>query len=275
MKYESLQKMRSRSFPFVGGRGVLTSIVLHVFVLSTIAFTILGLSGSISVSDHVLLGELLDDSKKISLLISTFGGNFVLGLEGVAHLGGGVEHFSVSGDFLSGGSHDDTFLKDASVHVIDVTGESSFKGSELSKGLFEVSRYTIVLFLEGGFSGLEGVEVDSDGTHHVSHHLSNSVNSRFVNKDIFFRSGHLGEHGDDWGVGVHDVDHGTGLDKSHSLLGKLDEGSFTSNKLVKEIHGVTKNGDGVLVSLLFTEESGVLGVSNGSKLVQSRLGINL
>merc|ERR1719218_232281 len=128
---KSSQKMISRSLPFVGGGAVLTGVVLHVLVLSTVVLTILGLSGSVSVSDHVLLGELLDDSKKISLLISTFGGNFILGLEGVAHLGGGVKHFSVSGDLLSGGSHDDTFLEDASVHVIDVTRESGFEGTKL------------------------------------------------------------------------------------------------------------------------------------------------
>lgn len=267
--------MRSRSLPFIRGGGVLTGVVFHVGVLRTVTFTIFGLSGSVSVSDHVLLGELLDDSKKISLLISTFGGGLVGNSESIAHSGGGVEHFSVSGNLLSGSSHDDTFLKDASVHVINVTRESGFKGSELSEGLLKVSRDGVVLLLEGGLSTLEGIEVDSDGTHHVGHHLSDSVNSGLVNEDIFLRSGHLGEEGDDWGVGVHDVDHGTGLDEVHGVLRELNEGGFTSDELVKEVHGTTEDGDGVLMSLLLTKESLVLGVSDGGELGEGRLGIDL
>jgi len=249
--------------------------MFHVLVLSTVVFTIFGFGGSISVSDHSLLGELSDDSKKISLLISTFSGNFVRDSERFAHSGGGVEHLSVSGDFLLGGGHDDTFLKDASVHVIDVTRESGFEGSKLSEGLFEVSRNGVELLLESGFSTLEGVEVNSDGTDHIGHHLSDSVNSRLVNKDIFLRGGHLGEEGDDWGVGVHDVDKGTGLDEVHGVGRELDKGSFTSNEFVKEVHGVTENGDGVLMSLLFGEESSVLGISDGGELGKGRLGIDL
>jgi len=218
---------------------------------------------------------LLDDSKEVSLLISAFSGGLVGDSERLAHSGGGVEHFSVSGDLLRGGSHDDTFLKDAGVHVIDVTRESGFEGSELSEGLLKVGRYTIVLLLEGGLSRFEGIEVDSDGTDHIGHHLSDSVDSRLVNEDILLRSGHLGEEGDDWGVGVHDVDHGTGLDEVHGVLGELNEGSFTGNELVKEVHGVTEDGDGVLMSLLLTEESGVLGVSDSSELVEGGLGIDL
>jgi len=85
----------------------------------------------------------------------------------------------------------------------------------------------------------------------------------------------LGEEGDDWGVGVHDVDHGTGLDEVHGVLGELNEGSFTGDELVKEVHGSTEDGDGVLMSLLLTEESGVLGVSDGGELVEGGLGIDL
>merc|ERR1719498_2155373 len=126
MNMKSSQEMISRSLPFIRGGGVRTGVVLHVLISTVLSISVLGVGGSVSVSDHVLLSELLDDSKKISLLISTFSGNFILGLEGVAHLGGGVEHFGVSSDLLSGGSHDDTFLEDASVHVIDVTRESGF-----------------------------------------------------------------------------------------------------------------------------------------------------
>jgi len=249
--------------------------MFHVLVLSTVVFTIFGFGGSISVSDHSLLGELSDDSKKISLLISTFSGNFVRDSERFAHSGGGVEHLSVSGDFLLGGGHDDTFLKDASVHVIDVTRESGFEGTKLSEGLFEVSGNGVELSLESGFSTLEGVEVNSDGSDHIGHHLSDSVDSGLVNKDILIRSGHLGEEGDDGGVGVHDVDHGTGLDEGHGVLGELNEGSFTSDEFVKEVHGVTEDEDGVLMSLLFTKESLMLGVSDGSELVKGGLGIDL
>merc|ERR1719326_1962177 len=184
MKYEIISKMKSRSLPFIRGGGVSTGVVLHVLVLSTVVVTILGLSGSVSVSDHVLLGELLDDSKEVSLLISAFSGGLVGDSERLAHSGGGVEHFSVSGDLLSGGSHDDTFLKDASVHVVDVTRESGFEGSELSEGLLKVGRDGVELLLEGGLLTFELVEVDSDGTHHVGHHLSDSVDGGLVNEDI-------------------------------------------------------------------------------------------
>jgi len=272
---KSSQKMKSGSLPFTRGGGVLTGVVLHVGVLFSVTFTIFGLGGSISVSDHSLLGELSDDSKKISLLISTFSGGLVGDSERLTHSGGGGEHVSVSGDLLSGGSHDDTFLKDASVHVIDVTRESGFEGSELSEGLLKVGRDGVELLLEGVFSTNEGIEVNSDGTDHIGHHGSDSVDGRLVNEDIFLRGGHLGEEGDDWGVGVHDVDHGTGLDEVHGVLGELDEGSFTGDEFVKEVHGVTEDGDGVLMSLLLTEESGVLGVSDGGELREGRFGIDL
>merc|ERR1711990_730947 len=166
----------SGSLPSTGGGGVLTSVVFHVFIRGTIVFTILGLSGSVSVLDHVLLGELLDDSKKISLLISTFSGGFIRDSERLAHSGGGVEHILVSHNLLFGSGHDNTFFEDASVHVIDVTGESGFEGSKLSEGLFEVSRNGVEFFLEGGFSTFEFVEVNSDGSNHISHHGSDSVN---------------------------------------------------------------------------------------------------
>jgi len=275
MNMKSSQKMISRSFPFTRGGGVLTGVVFHVLVLVVLSIDVLGVGGSVSVSDHVLLSELLDDSKKISLLISTFSGGLVGDSERLTHSFGGGEHLSVSGDLLSGGSHDDTFLKDASVHVIDVTRESGFEGSELSEGLLKVSRDGVEFLLEGSFSTFEGIEVNSDGTDHIGHHLSNSVDSRLVNEDIFLRGGHLGEEGDDWGVGVHDVDESTGLDEGHGVLGELDEGGLTSNELIKEVHGVTKNNDGVVVSLLLTEESSVLGVSDGGELVESGLGIDL
>jgi hypothetical protein len=71
------------------------------------------------------------------------------------------------------------------------------------------------------------------------------------------------------------VDHGTGLDEGHGVLGELNEGSFTGDEFVKEIHGFTEDGDGVLVSFLLTEESVVLGVSDGSELGKGRLGIDL
>ena len=128
---------------------------------------------------------------------------------------------------------------------------------------------------KGGLSTLELVEVDSDGTDHLLHHSSDSVDGRLVNEDIFLRSGHLGEEGDNWGVGVHDVDHGTGLDEVHGVLGELDEGSFTSNELIEEVDGITEDSDGVLMSLLLTEESLVLGVSDGGELVEGGLGIDL
>jgi len=275
MNMKSSQKMISRSFPFTRGGGVLTGVVFHVLVLVVLSIDVLGVGGSVSVSDHVLLSELLDDSKKISLLISTFSGGLVGDSERLTHSFGGGEHLSVSGDLLSGGSHDDTFLKDASVHVIDVTRESGFEGSELSEGLLKVSRDGVEFLLEGSFSTFEGIEVNSDGTDHIGHHLSNSVDSRLVNEDIFLRGGHLGEEGDDWGVGVHDVDHGTGLDEVHGVLGELNEGSFTGDELVKEVHGTTEDGDSVLMSLLLTEESGVLGVSDGGELGKGRLGIDL
>jgi len=211
--------------------------VFHVGVLSSVVFTIFGLGGSVSVSDHSLLGELFDDSKKISLLISTFSGGLVRDSERFTHSLGGGEHISVSGDFLGGSGHDDTFLKDASVHVIDVTRESGFEGSKLSKGLLKVSGNAVELFLESGFDGLKLIEVNSDGTDHLLHHGSDSVDGRLVNKEIFLRSGHLGEKLDDWGVGVHDVDHGTGLDEVHGVGGELDERSFLSDEIIEETEG--------------------------------------
>jgi hypothetical protein len=74
---------------------------------------------------------------------------------------------------------------------------------------------------------------------------------------------------------VHDVDESTSLDELHGVLGELNEGSFTGDEFVKEIHGFTEDGDGVLVSFLLTEESVVLGVSDGSELGKGRLGIDL
>jgi len=145
----------------------------------------------------------------------------------------------------------------------------------LSKGLFEVGGDGVELFLEGGFSTFEGVEVDSDGSDHVLHHSSNSVDGRLVNKDIFLRGGHLGEEGDDWSVGVHDVDHGTGLDEVHGVGGELDEGSFTSNEFIKEVDGFTEDHDGVLMSTLLSEEGFMLGVSDVGELSKGSLGINL
>lgn len=244
-------------------------------VLSSIVFTIFGLGGSVSVSDHSLLGELFDDSKKISLLISTFSGGLVRDSERFTHSLGGLEHISVSGDFLGGGGHDDTFLKDASVHVVDVTRESGFKGSKLSKGLLKVSGNAVEFFLKTGFGVLKGFEVDSDGTDHLLHHGSDSVDGRLVNKEIFLRSGHLGEKLDNWRVGVHDVDHGTGLDEVHGVGGELDEGSITSNEFIKESHSITEDGHSVLMSLLLGKEGSVLGVSDGGKLLKGRSGIDL
>jgi hypothetical protein len=59
------------------------------------------------------------------------------------------------------------------------------------------------------------------------------------------------------------------------VLGELNEGSFTSDEFVKEVHGVTEDEDGVLMSLLLTKESLMLGVSDGSELVKGGLGIDL
>merc|ERR1711871_1736706 len=112
-----------RSLPFTRGGGVGTGIITHALVFFTITFTIFGFSGSVSVSDHSLLSELSDDSEEISLFISTFGGSFILNSESVAHSSGGF-------DLFSGGGHNNTFLKDASVHVIDVTRESGFEGTK-------------------------------------------------------------------------------------------------------------------------------------------------
>merc|ERR1711976_211801 len=209
------------------------------------------------------------------LLVSTLSGGVVGLLKGGANSLSGGEHLGVSGDLLGGGGHDDTFLKDASVHVIDVTRESGFDGSELSEGLLKVSGNGVELLLEGGFLTLELVEVDSDGTDHLLHHSSDSVDGRLVNEDIFLRGGHLGEEGDDWGVGVHDVDHGTGLDEVHGVLGELNEGGLTGDELVKEVDGTTEDSDGVLMSLLLTKESLVLGVSDGGELGEGGLGIDL
>jgi hypothetical protein len=85
----------------------------------------------------------------------------------------------------------------------------------------------------------------------------------------------LGEEGDDWGIGVHDVDHGTGLDERHGVLRELDEGSFTSNEFIKEINGFTEDHDGVLMSTLLSEEGFMLGVSDVGELGKSGLGVNL
>lgn len=74
---------------------------------------------------------------------------------------------------------------------------------------------------------------------------------------------------------MHNVDNSTSLDELHGLLGEFDEGSFTGNKFVKEVKGITEDSDGVFVSVLLSKESFVLKVSDVGELSKGGLGIDL
>jgi hypothetical protein len=71
------------------------------------------------------------------------------------------------------------------------------------------------------------------------------------------------------------VDSGTGLDEFHGVGLEEHEAGITDNESIQEIKSVTKNSDGVIVSVLFSDVNGVLGVSDVGELGEGRLGVNL
>jgi len=153
--------------------------------------------------------------------------------------------------------------------------KSGFKRSEFSQGLFKISRNGVEFLLEALFSGFKSIKVNSDGTDHFFHEFSDSVNSGFLNEDVFFRGNHLGEGDNNWGISVHEVDSGTSLDEFHGVVFKFDEGGITNNEGVKIFKGITEDSDSVVVSFNFRNINGMLGVSDVGELGESRLGINL
>jgi len=102
--------------------------IFHVFVFSTVTFTIFGFSRSISVSNHSVFSHGFDDGEEISFFVSSFGGDFVFNSESVTHLSGNFEHFSVSVNFRGGSGHDNRFFVNTVMHVIDVVSELDFEG---------------------------------------------------------------------------------------------------------------------------------------------------
>ncbi len=153
--------------------------------------------------------------------------------------------------------------------------KSGFKRSEFSQGLFKISRNGVEFLLEALFSGFKSIKVNSDGTDHFFHEFSDSVNSGFLNEDVFFRGNHLGEGDNNWGISVHEVDSGTGLDEFHGMGLEEHEAGVTNNKCVKIIKSISEDSDSMIVSLLFRNKNGMLGISDVGELGEGRLGVDL
>lgn len=124
------------------------------------------------------------------------------------------------------------------------------------------------------FTSLKFFHVSSAGGDDFFHHSFASINSRYINKHIFFRSGHLGEEGDKWSILTHHVSVSTDLDEFHGVLGKFEEGSFTGNHLVKEVHGVSKNGKSEFMSVSLGNKFSSFGFSDGGDLSKGRSGVD-
>jgi hypothetical protein len=228
----------------------------------------------VSVFDHSLFSKLFDDGEEISFFVSLFGGGVVLVFEGVAHSVTDIKHFSVSSNLLGGLGHNEVFFKNASAHVINVRNKSVFEGTEFSKGGLEVSFNTVEGSLGSIFLGLEFFHVSSASSQDFFHHAFASVNGRWVDEFIFFRGSHLGEEGDEWSVGGHHVDVGTSGDELHGVLGEFEEGSFTRDHLVKEVHSVSKNFKGEFMSVSLGDKLGVFGFSDGGDLGEGGGGVD-
>ena len=71
------------------------------------------------------------------------------------------------------------------------------------------------------------------------------------------------------------MDSGTSLDEFHGVGLEEHHSGVTNDKSVQIIKSITENSDSVVVSVLFSNENGVLAVSDVGELGEGRLGINL
>ena len=71
------------------------------------------------------------------------------------------------------------------------------------------------------------------------------------------------------------MDSGTGLDEFHGVGLEEHEAGITNNEGIQVVKSVTEDGDGVIVSFLFSDENGVLGVSDVGELGEGGLSVNL
>jgi len=70
------------------------------------------------------------------------------------------------------------------------------------------------------------------------------------------------------------VDVGTGLDELHGVLGEFEEGSFTRNHSVKEVHCVSEDSKSEFMSVSLSDKLGVFSFSDGGDLSEGRRTVN-
>ena len=211
-----------------------------------------------SSSDHLSNGL-----EELELFVSGGGSGGVLISEGGAHLDGESEEFGVPVDLLLGLGDEEFLFKDALGHLFEVVLKLLLHLGEVSDGL-----------LKSGLEGEEGLlgevlllGVVSEGVldvlHELVEHASDSLDSGDVKEHIVLGSGHLGKHGDDWGVRAGKLDLDTGLEELLGVGGELDEGGFLGDEVIEEVDGTSDDADGTSVGGDSSVVEGVTFFSSG------------
>jgi len=211
-----------------------------------------------SSSDH-----LSNSSKELELFVSGGSGSGVLLSESGTHVDAEVEEVGVSVDLLVGLGNEEFLFKDALFHLFKVVLEVLLVLGEVSDGLLELGLEFKEVLLGNGFFLVVVSKGVFDVGEELLEHTSDSFNGTSVEEHVNFRSGHLGEHSNDWGILGSFSDLDTGLEEHLGVGGQLDKGGFLSNEIVKEVDGTIDNREGTSVVSNSLDVKGMAFLSSG------------
>ena len=161
-------------------------------------------------------------------------------------------------------------MEKAHVHFFNVILKKDFVLFEFPDGLFKFGFEVLEVLNFGVFSVAVINKRSFDVIEKLVEHGLDSVNGTGIEEHVNFRSGHLSEESNNWGVMLGKTNFDTGLKHLHGVRRKLDEVSI-NNHVIKNSEGTFDNAHGSsmvrrsgLEKFVFTFSSGNGGSKSGS-----------